>query len=146
MAARRIMEQSKPTFISREKREHIEFYQEWIRTAFIEGLAGLDSLIQLRDRFTLSRDDIRDIRFRDLDLQLLQAAVDEIQSKIEAETQDAARDLQRNVFDAGLFEVGVVIDEKIWRVEGVSAAGECVVPIIDGEPYDGAIDDVMFDR
>lgn len=139
-------EQSNPTFISREQREHIAFYQEWIRTVFIEGLAGLDNLIQLRDRFTLTRDDLQDIRFRGLDLDLLRAAADEIQSKIDAETRDAARDLQRNVFDAGLFQVGIVVGEEVWQVERISAEGECVVPIIDGQPYVGAIDDVLFDR
>lgn len=140
------MEQPKPTFISREQREHTQFYQEWIRTVFIEGLAGLDALIQLRDRFTLSQDDLRDIKFRDLDFELLQSAKTEIQSKIDTETRDVARDLQRNIFDTGLFEVGIVVDKKLLRVEGVSVEGECVVPVIESQPYSGGIDDVLFDR
>lgn len=146
MAAKDTMEHLPPTFISREQREHIEFYQDWVRTAFLEGLSGLDTLIQLRDRFTLSHDDLNDIKFRDLDLDLLHAAAEEIRSKIIAEAQDAARDLQRNVFDAGLFRVGVVVEDKVLHVEGVSTDGECVIPVIEGEPYAGAIDDVLFDR
>jgi hypothetical protein len=50
------------------------------------------------------------------------------------------------VFDAELFQVGVVVGEEVWRVESISAEGECVVPIIDGQAYTGAIDDVLFDR
>lgn len=140
------MEQPQPTFISRERREHIEFYQDWVRTAFIDGLAGLDSLLQLRDRFTLTEDDLQAIKFRGLDMELLAAPVRELQAAIEAEVADAVSDLQQSVFDAQLFQVAVVLGEDVGRVESVQAAGELVVPVINGEPYYGAIDDVLFDR
>ncbi|HET7629884.1 MAG TPA: hypothetical protein VFK03_00755 [Candidatus Saccharimonadales bacterium] len=141
------METPRPgEFISHQEQERIDFYKQWVYDALTIGLAGLDDLISLRDRFELDRDDMALLRHRDIDQTVLQAAYRQIQTEIETEVADAARDLQANVFESGLFRVGIVIDDQVWPVNGIAAAGETVVPLIDGQAYDGGIDEVIFSR
>jgi hypothetical protein len=135
-----------PRFITFEELEKIEEYQAWIKTAFIEGLAGMSYLVGLRERFTLKEYDLICINDKSLNLELFQAARAEVCAKIEEEVEGATQDLQQTVFDGGLFHVGIVVGEETRLVKGVVTEGERVVPVVDGEPYLGPIDDVVFDR
>lgn len=135
-----------PRFIDKDEREHVEFYQGWIRTALIEGLAGVDDLILLRDRFSLDPSDEQQLYQLDFDLEPFQAVAKQIRDKIDEEVHYSAQDLRNNIFKAELFKVGIVVDKDIWVVEDIATRGERILPVINGEPYEGGIDDVLFDR
>ena len=59
---------------------------------------------------------------------------------------ETAEELVYNVFLADLFSVGIQVGEEVRLVEGLEICGDRILPLVDGEPYDGSIDDVIFDR
>ena len=140
------MERNEPHFLTPEAAETLQFYKEWVRDALCKGIAGVDGLVDYRDRVTLSDDDKTMLRFKGIDTEVFEAACRELTRSIDEEMTDAINDLQRNVFDAGLFHVGLAIGGEVVAIDGVTAVGTTVYPIIQGEIYTGPFDDVYFDR
>lgn len=129
-----------------EQREHIDFYRTWVGDVLRGEIAGVDDLIALRKRFTLDRYDQRVVHDMGIDTEMLDGLLEEINSKIQGRVAETAEELVCNVFLANLFSVGVRVGEEVRLVEGLEIYGDRILPRIDGEPYDGLIDDVIFDR
>lgn len=146
MAAESHMEHERPRFYSKEEQENIQFYKDWVRDALMDGIAGVDVLLNYRHRIELSKEDENTLRHKGVDIEPFLAAQRELDAHIDAEMLDAVRDLQRNVFDAGLFHVGVTFEGETVEIDGVTADGTVLIPLVNGEPYDGPFDDVCFDR
>lgn len=140
------MEHERPRFYTTQEQENIQFYKDWVRDALMEGIAGVDVLLNYRQRITLSMHDENTLRFKGVDIEPFRAAQRELDAHIAAEMADAVRDLQQNVFEAGLFRVGVTFEGEATEIDGVTADGTVVLPVVNGEPYDGPYDDVCFDR
>ena len=140
------MEHLNPQFMDREQREHIEFYQTWIRDVLKGNLAGVDDLVALRNRFTLDEYERRAAYDLGLDTDTIEDFREEIDSKIKGRVAEIAEDILCSVFHAKLFAVGIQTEEQVLPVESLEIHGERILPIVGGEPYDGAIDDVIFDR
>lgn len=140
------MEHPNPHFIDSEQREHIDFYRTWVGDVLRGEIAGVDDLIALRKRFTLDRYDQRVVHDMGIDTEMLDGLLEEINSKIQGRVAETAEELVYNVFLANLFSVGVRVGEEVRLVEGLEIYGDRILPRIDGEPYDGSIDDVIFDR
>lgn len=133
-------------FISPEAEERIAFYKQWIRDVLTVGPAGIDDLIALRNKLTFDRYETDAARFKGVDMTPVQAVLADLTAKIAEEVADAVRDLEQTIFNAKLFEVGIVTDGDIRRVDGLVAVHESVLPLVAGEPYVGKIDAVVFDR
>jgi hypothetical protein len=135
-----------PQFLSREQQERRSFYKDWLRDALLYGLAGLDQLISLRQRVSLADDEVRFVDSRGLDKALFEAAAAMIDQEIATEVKSAVADLQTTIFEGGLFKAGIIIDGQVRAIDGVAARGQLVLPLIDGQVYDGPFDEVVFDR
>ncbi len=140
------MEHPSSQFIDREQREHIEFYQSWVKDVLQGNIAGVDDLIALRNRFTLDTYDQRVAYDMGLDTDMLEVLLEEINSKIKGRILETTEELLGSVFHAKLFTVGVQTGEGIQVVESLEIRGDGIVPVINGEPYEGPINDVFFDR
>ena len=140
------MEHLNPQFIDREQREHIEFYQTWTRDVLKGNLVGVDDLVALRNRFTLDEYERRTAYDLGLDTDTIEDFREEIDSKIKGRVAEIAEDILCSVFHAKLFAVGIQTEEQVLPVESLEIHGERILPIVGGEPYDGVIDDVIFDR
>jgi hypothetical protein len=140
------MEHITPHFIDREQREHIEFYQTWTRDVLRGALAGVDDLVMLRTRFTLDEDERRTAYDLGLDTDMIEDFREEIDSKIKGRVAEIAEDILCSVFHAKLFAIGIQAEDTVLPVESLEIQGERILPVVGGEPYDGPIDDVIFDR
>lgn len=140
------MEHSHSQFIDRQQREQIDFYQTWIRDVFRDDIAGVDELIALRNRFALNEHELGVVRDTGLDVDMFGDLLEDIDSKIQGRVAETAEELLGNVFLANLFRVGIQVGEEVRVVEGLKICGTRIMPLIDGEPYDGPIDEVIFDR
>lgn len=140
------MEHITPHFIDREQSEHIEFYQAWTRDVLRGALAGVDDLVMLRTRFTLDEDERRTAYDLGLDTDMIEDFREEIDSKIKGRVAEIAEDILCSVFHAKLFAIGIQAEDTVLPVESLEIQGERILPVVGGEPYDGPIDDVIFDR
>lgn len=136
----------KTEFISSDEQERIQFYKGWIRDVLLTGPAGVGDLMELRRKFMVNRYDRDVARFKGVDLTPIQGVLDDLEAKIAEEVADTVRDLEQTIFQAKLFEVGIVTEGDTRRVDGIVAAHESVVPLVAGEPFAGTIDDIVFDR
>lgn len=142
MAAIISMEHARPTFVSRETREDIQFYQNWIdevlRTQFDNYLEhGYKQLERLESEAAV-----------ELGLSDHVAALKQLwRQKMNERSEEIAQDFQKNIFDAKLFRVGIVAEGEVFEINGVavSEAGT-IVPTLAGGIYTGPIEEVMFDR
>ncbi len=135
-----------------EQLENIEFYRQWIKDTFDHEATAKDILYDFHDQvaaidLTLSHEQFID--FYDIDTSVLRTAVEatklELADRIAKQLAETAEDLQTNIFDAGIFDVFVVIDGGEEReVEGVMVFHGRVVPIIDGQPYHLPIEGILF--
>lgn len=133
-------------FLSREQQENLSFYKDWLRDALLYGLAGLDQLLSLRQRVSLDDDEVNFMTSRGLDKALFEAAAANIDQEIAAEVKSAVADLQTTIFESGLFKAAVIVDGQVTPIDGVAAQGQLVLPLINGEVYDGPFDEVVFDH
>ena len=140
------MEQLYPQFIDREQREQIEFYQTWVRDVLKGELAGIDELTALRKRFMLDEYDQRVVYDLGIDTDMITELVEEIDSKIKGRLLETTEELLGSVFHAKLFAVGIQVGEQVLPVESLEIYEERILPVLNGEPYDGPVDDVLFDR
>lgn len=140
------MEQDKPTFLSREQLEDIKEYQEWIRQAFLDVIAGVDMLVELRQSLAPDIYITQTAHDMDINLEPIQSIIDDINAQIAVRIAESTEELQRRIFEDRLFEVGIVAGDETWRVEGVVAKDERILPIVGGKPYEAAVDEVLFDR
>lgn len=136
------MEQSRPAFLSRETREDIQFYQTWIdqvlRTRSDEHLEHA-----YRELERLQGDAAVELGLSD-QVALLKEAWRE---KMNERSEEIAQDFQKNIFDAKLFRVGIVVDGEVYEIDSVTAStAGAVVPTLAGGIYEGPIEEVMFDR
>lgn len=126
-----------------DRQELIEFYKEWLSDALTRGLAGMDTLAGIRDRLKLSEREANVLRFHGIDI-ATEASFDKIQAVIDAEVADAANDINRHVFDEGMFEAYIIVDEVVLKLDGVAPGKEELVPLIGGQAYAGPIDRLEF--
>ena len=140
------MEHERPRFLTNAEQEDLQFYKDWIRTALLEGLADVDPLLEYRQRVTLDSHDLQLLRYRGVTVEPFIAAQRELDRHIAEEMAGAVRDLQQNIFNRGLFRVGIEIDGELVAIDGIVSDGTVIVPIIAGEPYSGPFDGVYFDR
>ena len=54
--------------------------------------------------------------------------------------------LFRSVFHAKLFAVGIQTGEQVLPVESLEIQEDRILPVVNGEAYEGPVDDVLFDR
>ena len=127
-----------------------QFYRGWIRDILMQVPDDISDLKQFRSRFDVSLEDHIELRsiiggnsdFREA----LQGIVKKIQQEIDERLASTVEDLQRNVFEPGLFQITIVVEDQRFQVESVTVADEQVAPVVDGLTYTGPIDSVIFDR
>ena len=140
------MEHERPRFLTDAEQENIQFYKDWIRTALLDGIADVDPLLEYRQRMAFDDHELDFLRYRGINAEPFLVAQRELDAHIAKEMAGAVRDLQQNIFDSGLFRVGIEIDGEFVAIDGIAAEGTVILPIIAGEPYSGPFDGVYFDR
>lgn len=130
------------------RQELIDFYKQWLSDALTAGLAGVNTLVAIRDKLKLSRYEADTLRFHGIDagIAATEAAFGQVQAAIEAEAADAADDIDQHVFKDGLFEAFIAIDDTVMPIDGVVAGQEKLLPLVDGRVYSGQIDKVVFEK
>lgn len=135
------MEQSKPTFLSREAHEDKHFYQKWIR----DVLLGND----FSDKYVTQLRSLRDFELVDEDADISKQTKELrglIMAKYATEAYEIADELNENIFEPKPFFVGIEVSNGTFVVEKVYITEELkIVPVIEGEPYEGHIIEVVFD-
>jgi hypothetical protein len=132
--------------IELNEQERTELYQGWVAEALVEGIADIPELVSLRDTYALTDEDEKFLRYKDASMDTFRAVEHEFQRLIDEAMDEAVRELQETIFEPELFRVGVVVDGRGRRVEGVVRDGLRVLPVVDGEPYVGEVEQVFFDR
>lgn len=135
-----------------EQLENIEFYKRWIKDVFDYESQKNDVLYDYYRKLQALDPSLgggRLLEFHGVDTSKFSAArdelVDELSGLIDAQLQETANDLQRNVFDANLFEVDVIVHDDIrHKVENVVIFKGRVVPIVDDQPYHWPIAGIVF--
>jgi len=137
----------KSHFVSKEQLEETEFYRDWIKKVFMNNTDEMKKLVRFRNQLAFiaaEQDWLSDSH--GLSLEPIQSLLQEVLAKINQVICETEADLQRDVFDAQLFKVGILIDGQVRLVESVVARDERILPVVQGEPFTGKIDDVLFDR
>lgn len=132
--------------------ENIEFYKRWIKDVFDYESQKSDVVYDYYQKLQALDPKLgggRLLEFHGVDTSKFSAARDELVNElsglIDAQLQETADDLQRNVFDANLFEVDVIVHDNIrYKVEKVVVFKGRVVPIVDDQPYHWPIAGIAF--
>ncbi|HAC55885.1 TPA: hypothetical protein DCF80_00145 [Candidatus Saccharibacteria bacterium] len=139
------MEQDLPTFLTKEQREDIRFYQDWIETVWMKNDYYPDDLhvIQQKLEGILNQ---YDGSLPTAAEEQLSAALETCKAEQARRTTEVADEFNQHIFSTGMFRVGIVTPDGVYEVEAATTERNLVLPVVDNKPYQGEISEVLFDK
>ena len=123
------------------------FYKGWVLGALLGGELPHEDLYDNREKLLHMKGETVEL-LGDDDAATVRRNIDEIveiiNREIEARSAETLNELRQKVFSEQLFQVAIVTDDTELTVDDFAISGRRIVPVIGGEAYLNAIDDVVF--